>query len=69
MSKTFTYVLLVIGVYLLIIFPKTVKSESNTEKTDTKNKEGEKITEKDKDGDGITEGAGGRLKYGIGYTD
>lgn len=67
MSKTFTYALLVIGVYLFVVFPKTVSKEST--KNDNKKEDKEKITEKKKDENGVTEGAGGRLKYGIGYTN
>lgn len=68
MNKTFTYVLLVIGVYLLVIFPKVVKSTKAEKETET-TKEEEKITEKNKNEDGVSQGAGGRLKYSIGYTN
>lgn len=65
--------LLVIGCYVLVIFPLTNKSDDTSEKKSEKKteskKDSEKITEKKKDENGVTKGAGGRLKYGIGYTN
>ena len=57
MSKTFTYVLLVIAVYVAIIATKTA-SKKDEEKSDKKNDSSK--NEK------VETGASGRLKYGIG---
>ena len=73
MSKTFSIILIVIGVYLLIIFPSKIKKTSDTAEENVKDKIGKdtggKITESKTDENGVTEGAGGRLKYSIGYTN
>ena len=71
MSKTFTYILIVIGAYLLIIFPKlNSKSEKETE-TETENeadtKSGTGLSE-NTDENGVSRGASGQQKYRIGYT-
>ena len=58
MSKTFTYVLLVIAVYVAIIATKTASKKDNEEKSDKKNDSSK--NEK------VETGASGRLKYGIG---
>lgn len=70
MSKTFSYVLLVIGVYLLIIFPKKFsktedKEEETENKADTKNALG---LNENADENGVSQGASGRLKYQMGYV-
>ena len=72
MSKTFSYVLFVIVVYLLIIFPKKFKNnsadktEDKTEnKADTQNALG---LNENADKNGVSQGASGRLKYQMGYT-
>lgn len=71
MSKTFSYVLFVIGVYLLIIFPKKFtsseeeKEEKTENKADTENALG---LNENADENGVSQGASGRLKYQMGYT-
>lgn len=75
MSKTFTYVLIVIAVYVLIIAEKSTSTkEEKTEKTESKGtNNGDKgsnktITgiERDKDKNGVSKGASGRMDYQIG---
>ena len=73
MSKTFSYVLFVIGVYLLIIFPK--KYEGKTEEKETEEKTENKADTKNAlglnenaDENGVSQGASGRLKYQMGYV-
>lgn len=59
MSKTFTYVLLVIGVYVAIITAKVISNKDDDSKSDTKS-DSEK-----KDGK-VAKGAEGQQKYRIG---
>ena len=74
MSKTFIYTLLVIGAYLLIIFPKVAKgtsqdketTETKENKADTKNGLG---LNENADENGVSQGAAGQLKYRIGWTN
>lgn len=68
MSKTFFYALFVIGVYLLIIFPKTFtgnKEEKTENKSDTKSGSG---LSENADKNGVSQGASGQQKYRIGWT-
>lgn len=64
MSKTFTYVLIVIGVYVAIITGKTITGNKKTEE--------EKKTGKSDDAksgsseNGVSQGASGQMKYRIG---
>lgn len=72
MSKTFVYTLLVIGVYVLVIFPmrnkstnKNEKKEETEPKADTNNGTG---LNENADKNGVSQGAAGRMKYQFGYT-
>lgn len=71
MSKTFFYALFVIGVYLLVIFPKTFTGtkEAKEEKTENKSdtKSGSGLSE-NADKNGVSQGASGQQKYRIGWT-
>lgn len=71
MSKTFTYVLIVIGVYIAIIAGKALTSK----KTGTETKQDEGVTsdlgdgiKDEKDKNGVSKGAKGQLKYRFGAT-
>lgn len=73
MSKTFSYVLFVIAVYLVIIFPKKAtgqsednKSNKTENKADTTNALG---LSENADENGVSQGASGRLKYQQGYVN
>lgn len=60
MSKTFFYILAVIGVYLAVIFPKVAKaSESESEQSENKSEETEGEVKK---------GADGQRAYRFGVT-
>lgn len=63
MSKTFTYVLIVIGVYVVIITGKTITGNKKTEekKTGKSDDAGRGISE-----NGVSQGASGQMKYRIG---
>ena len=71
MNKTLTYVLIVIGAYLLIIFPKInskkEESEEKTEENKADTKSGTGLSE-NADENGVSQGAAGQQKYRIGYT-
>ena len=58
MSKTFTYVLIVIGVYVAIITGKTITENKKTEE--------KKTGKSDKDENRVSQGASGQMKYRIG---
>ena len=59
MSKTFTYVLIVIGVYVAIITGKTITGNKKTE-------EEKKTGKSDDAGNGVSQGASNQMKYRIG---
>ena len=59
MSKTFTYVLIVIGVYVAIITGKTITGNKKTEEKKTGKSE-------NKDENRVSQGASGQMKYRIG---
>lgn len=65
MSKTFTYVLIVIGVYVAIITGKTItgnkKTEEEEKKTGKSDDAGKGISE-----NGVSQGASNQMKYRIG---
>ena len=64
MSKTFTYVLIVIGVYVAIITGKTITGNKKTEeekKTGKSDDAGRGISE-----NGVSQGASNQMKYRIG---
>ena len=62
MSKTFTYVLIVIGVYVAIITGKTITENKKTEEKKT----GKSDDVGNKDENGVSQGASGHMKYRIG---
>ena len=62
MSKTFTYVLIVIGVYIAIIAGKTITGNKKTEEKKT----GKSDDVGNKDSNGVSQGASGQMKYRIG---
>lgn len=62
MSKTFTYVLIVIGVYVAIITGKTITGNKKTEEKKT----GKSDDVGNKDSNGVSQGASGHMKYRIG---
>ena len=69
------YVLMVIAVYLLIIFPNVIKKsepkkEEKQKETENKvdTKSGTGLSE-NVDKNGISQGASGQQKYRIGYTN
>ena len=62
MSKTFTYVLIVIGVYVAIITGKTITGNKKTEEKKT----GKSDDVGNKDSNGVSQGACGHMKYRIG---
>ena len=63
MSKTFTYVLIVIGVYVAIITGKTITGNKKTEekKTGKSDDVGNSPSE-----NGVSQGASNQMKYRIG---
>lgn len=63
MSKTFTYVLIVIGVYVAIIAGKSITGNKKTEekKTGKSDDVGSGLSE-----NGVSQGASGQMKYRIG---
>ena len=61
MSKTFTYVLIVIGVYVAIITGKTITENKKTEEKKTGKSDAE-----NKDENRVSQGASGQMKYRIG---
>lgn len=67
MSKTFTYVLIVIGVYIAIIAGKSITGNKKTEekKTGKSDDVGSGLSE-NKDSNGVSQGASGQMKYRIG---
>lgn len=69
MSKTFFYALFVIGVYLLVIFPKSFTAKEKEENTENKadTKSGSGLSE-NADKNGVSQGASGQQKYRIGWT-
>ena len=67
MSKTFTYVLIVIGVYVAIITGKTITGNKKTEEKKTgKSDDVGNIPSENKDSNGVSQGASGHMKYRIG---
>ena len=62
MSKTFTYVLIVIGVYVAIITGKTITGNKKTEEKKT----GKSDDVGNKDENRVSQGASGHMKYRIG---
>lgn len=71
MSKTFIYSLLVIGVFILIVFPKMNKGKTEEEpaetQTESDTKSGSGLSE-NADENGVSQGASGQQKYRIGWT-
>ena len=67
MSKTFTYVLIVIGVYVAIITGKTITGNKKTEekKTGKSDDVGNSHSE-NKDEKRVSQGASNHMKYRIG---
>lgn len=61
MSKTFTYVLIVIGVYVAIITGKTITGNKKTEEKKTGKSDAE-----NKDENRVSQGASNQMKYRIG---
>ena len=62
MSKTFTYVLIVIGVYVAIITGKTITGNKKTEEKKT----GKSDDVGNKDENRVSQGASNQMKYRIG---
>lgn len=76
MSKLLLYSLLVIGVYVLVIYPLNRKgdtSDSSESSSTSKSKESKEesglLDEENKDENGVYKGADGQLKYRIGVTN
>lgn len=75
MSKTFTYILAVIVLYLVVVMPNLSTSNKNEkeekeEKKDKKESTGSGvIDEESKDENGVYRGASGQMKYRIGHTN
>ena len=73
MSKTFIYVLAVIAIYMIVIFPK-VASDNSKKETDKTESNGKADTEsgtglsENPDKNGVSQGAAGQQKYRIGYV-
>lgn len=67
MSKTFTYVLIVIGVYVFIIAVNKFKEDKKDTSTKTGKSDdvGSGLAE-NKDKNGVSQGASGQMKYRIG---
>ena len=66
MSKTFTYVLIVIGVYVAIITGKTITGNKKTEEKKTGKSDAGNIPSENKDKNRVSQGASGQMKYRIG---
>ena len=75
MSKTFMYLLVTIGVYLVIVKGlgaiETADDEKESDQTDTKKNDTKNGTglNDNADENGVSRGAAGRMRYGIGYTN
>ena len=63
MSKTFTYVLIVIGVYVAIITGKTITGNKKTEEKKTGKSDDVKSNHSE---NGVSQGASNHMKYRIG---
>ena len=66
MSKTFTYVLIVIGVYVAIITGKTITGNKKTEEKKTGKSDAGNSPSENKDENRVSQGASGQMKYRIG---
>ena len=62
-SNLYTYIILVIVVFLVFVFPKYLKNSSSKKEESTTNKD--KNTEKEE----VKTGAEGQMAYRFGYTN
>lgn len=75
MSKTFMYLLATIAVYLVIVKGlgalENQDNDDPSDKTDTKKNDTKNSTglNDNADENGVSQGAAGRMRHGIGYTN